>query len=195
MDLPLTIDNGHGERLTFERIERGPEGDRLIVSNVVAPGAGPPMHVHYLQAESLTVEEGRLGYRIHGEDPRYAAPGETVTFDAGVAHAFWAEGDETLHCTGWVSPPNNIVYFLKAIYASTAENGGGKPNDLDAAYLMHRYRSEFGMLGIPAFVDRAVFPVLRAIGRLTGRYAKYEDAPEPVRSDRAAAKISGSAAV
>lgn len=144
------------------------------------------MHVHHLQDESLTVVEGRLGYQVYGEDKRYAGPGETVTFRAGAAHAFWAEGDEILHCTGWVSPPNNIVYFLSAIYESTRENGG-RPNDLDAAYLIHKYRSEFAMPDIPPFVLRTVFPALRLVGRVTGRYARYDDAPAPVRQSRALA--------
>jgi hypothetical protein len=37
------------------------------------------------------------------------------------------------------------------------------------------------MLTIPAAVQRFVFPVLVAVGRLLGRYARYADAPEPVR--------------
>jgi hypothetical protein len=37
------------------------------------------------------------------------------------------------------------------------------------------------MLTIPAPVQRFVFPVLVAVGRLLGRYTRYADAPEPVR--------------
>jgi hypothetical protein len=48
-------------------------------------------------------------------------------------------------------------------------------------YLMRRYRSEFGMAEIPSVVQRVVFPVMVAIGRLLGKYKKYADAPEPVR--------------
>ncbi len=60
-EYPHTIDNGAGERLTFLRRVSGPEGDRLEVENVVTPGAGPPMHIHYYQEEVLTVREGRIG--------------------------------------------------------------------------------------------------------------------------------------
>jgi quercetin dioxygenase-like cupin family protein len=178
--LPVTIDNGAGERLTFERVERGPNGDRLIVANEVQPGAGPPMHVHHRQAEALTVVAGRLGYRIRGGEEGVLGPGETATFEAGVAHAFWADGDEVLRCSGWIDPPHNVVYFLSEIYRSTAANGGRKPDDFDAAWLMHRYRSEFDLVDVPGFVKGAVFPVLRTIGSLTGRYRKYADAPPPV---------------
>jgi hypothetical protein len=46
---------------------------------------------------------------------------------------------------------------------------------------MTRYGSEFTLMTIPAPVQRAVFPILAAIGKLLGMYRKYEDAPEPVR--------------
>ena len=37
------------------------------------------------------------------------------------------------------------------------------------------------MSQIPAPVQRLVFPVLVAVGRLLGKYKKYADAPKPVR--------------
>lgn len=180
MDFPKRIDNGAGEVLIFERIEQAADGPRLIVRNEVQPGAGPPMHVHHRQEESLTVVSGRMGYQIRGGAPHVLGPGETGTFAAGVAHRFWAEGGEVLRCSGHISPPDNVAYFLSEIYASTRRNGGGKPDDLEAAYLMHKYRSEFDMTEIPGFVKGVVFPVLRAIGHLTGRYEKYRDGPAPL---------------
>ncbi len=46
---PHTVENGAGERITFVRRVLDPAGDRLEVENVVMPGSGPPMHVHYYQ--------------------------------------------------------------------------------------------------------------------------------------------------
>ena len=77
-------------------------------------------------------------------------------------------------------PIHNLEYFLTELFASTARNGG-RPDPFDAAFLVTRYRSEFAMLEIPAAVQRIVFPVLVAVGRLLGRYARYADAPPPVR--------------
>lgn len=175
---PVQIDNGHGEVLTFERLVPTPEGDRLEVSNLVQPQAGPPMHVHYLQDEGLTVIAGRLGYQIQGEKPRYANVGESVVFKRGVAHRFWADGDQPLRASGYVQPAHNIVYFLSTIYRSTRANGG-RPNPFDAAYLLHKYHSEFAMPDIPPFVARFIFPVLRLVGGLTGRFRKLERGPAP----------------
>lgn len=178
---PHTIENGSGEYLTFVRRANDADGEYLEVENRVTPGAGPPMHVHHLQEEALTVRKGRIGYQVLGEEPKYAGQGETVTFKAGVAHKFWNAGDDELECTGYVRPPDNIEYFLTEIYASTKANGGKQPHPVDAAFLAKRYASEFDILEIPQFVQKTVFPIQRLIGRMTGRYKKYHGAPEPVK--------------
>jgi quercetin dioxygenase-like cupin family protein len=175
---PVQIDNGHGEVLRFERLVPTPEGDRLEISNIVQPQAGPPMHVHYLQDEGLTVIAGRLGYQIQGEEPCYANVGDSVVFKRGVAHRFWADGDQPLRASGYVQPAHNIVYFLSEIYRSMRANGG-RPNAFDTAYLLHKYRSEFAMLDIPPFVARFIFPLLRLVGELTGRFRELERGPAP----------------
>lgn len=178
---PHTIENGAGERLTFLRRVPGATGDRLEVENVVTPGAGPVMHVHHYQEEALTVRQGRLGYQRPGEPARFAGPGETVAFKAGDAHKFWNAGDGDLRCTGYIEPAHNVEYFLAAIFESQQRSGGARPHPLDAAFLARRYRSEFGMLEIPGAVQRFVFPMLITVGKLLGRYARYANAPEPVR--------------
>jgi quercetin dioxygenase-like cupin family protein len=180
MSYPIKIENGAGELLVFERLVQGPEGDCLEVRNEVQPGAGPPMHVHFKQEEALTVVDGKLGYQVLGEAVQFAGPGETVVFKAGVAHKFWAEGDEVLRCTGYIKPAHNIVYFLAEIYQSTKNNDGHKPDDFEAAYLLHKYRSEFDMLEIPGFVKSVIFPVLRLVGGMSGKFKKYENGPPPV---------------
>lgn len=178
---PHTIDNGAGERLTFVRRIPAAAGDRLEVTNVVQPGAGPPMHVHHRQEEALTVQAGRLAYQRAGEAPRYAGPGETVTFAPGEVHRFWNAGNGELRCIGYVEPADNLEYFLTELYASVRRRGGGRPDPFDAAFLARRYRSEFALAEVPALVQRLAFPVQVAVGRLLGRYRRYADAPAPVR--------------
>ncbi len=178
---PHTIENGGGERLTFARREMGPKGERVVGSNLVKPGAGPPMHVHYLQDESLTVREGRIGYQLLGGPEQFAGPGETVSFGRGIAHRFWNAGEGDLKCDACIEPPDNVEYFLTEIFASTKRSGRGIPEPFEAAYLTRRYRSEFAMLAVPAPVQRFVFPVMVLIGTMLGKYRKYADAPEPVQ--------------
>jgi quercetin dioxygenase-like cupin family protein len=178
---PHTIENGAGERITFVRRIQDSAGDRVEVENLVKPGGGPPMHVHTYQEETLTIQQGRLGYQRPGESPQFAEPGETVVFEPGEAHRFWNAGEENLLCTGYIQPADNLEYFLTAIYELQRESGGRRPKPFETAFLMRRYRSEFYMVEIPAVVQRFVFPVQVAVGRLLGKYRKYADAPEPVR--------------
>jgi quercetin dioxygenase-like cupin family protein len=179
---PHTIENGGGEKIVFlRRVQEGGD-DYLEVENFVAPGSGPPMHVHYLQDESLTVVSGKIGYQALGEEPKYGEAGDTILFKRGISHKFWNAGTDELHCKGWVRPPHNIEYFLTAIYESTRNNGGKMPHPADAAFLLKQYESEFGMLEIPGFVQRFIFPLQLRIGRMTGRYRKYQDAPTAIRA-------------
>lgn len=180
-DYPRTIDNGGGERLTFVGVRRDERGEYLEARNSVSPGAGPPMHVHYLQEEGLTVERGTMGYQVLGEEERRAGPGESATFAPGVAHRFWNAGEDELVCTGYARPPHNLEYFLTQIYASMRRNGGKRPGAFDGAYLTRRYRDEFAMLDIPQPVQRFVFPAVLAVGKALGWDRRFRDAPEPVR--------------
>ena len=89
---PHTIDNGHGERMTF----LGVDGDRLCVDGDVDPGAGPPMHVHHLQSETITrrVRPHRLRDRRRAGPLR--RPRRDRHFAPGVEHRFWNAGDDDL---------------------------------------------------------------------------------------------------
>lgn len=178
---PHTIDNGAGERIAFIRRVPGVAGDRLEGENVVKPGVGPPMHVHHCQEEVFHVQAGRIGYQRLGEPARFAGPGETVAFRAGEPHRFWNAGDDDLRCTGHVEPADNVEYILTEVFESAKRHGGGRPDPFDMAFLATRYRSEYTMVEIPAAVQRFVFPVLVALGKLLGKYGRYADAPEPVR--------------
>lgn len=179
-DYPHTIENGAGERLTFVRRTTDDEGELLEVANVVTPGHGPPMHIHHRQRESITVESGELSWERKDGTTGKAGPGESVTFEAGEAHRFWNSGDTDLHGTGYIRPPENIEYFLGGIYDSMNRNGGKRPGAFDVAYLSTRYRNEFETLIIPGPVQRVLFPILLAIGRRTGKFERYADAPEPM---------------
>jgi quercetin dioxygenase-like cupin family protein len=179
---PKTIVSGTGEQLTFVRRYVKDGVDYMEAENVVEPGSGPPMHVHHLQDESLTVVEGVMAGQVLGEEPRLYHAGETAFFARGVAHKFWNAGDTVLKCKGFITPVHNFEYFITEIYRSTREGGKGRPSTFDAAYLLTRYKSEFDMLEVPAFVKKFIFPVTLFTGKLKGLHNKFKDAPAPVRS-------------
>ena len=177
---PQVIESGTGEQLTFLRRYVKDDVEYLEAVNSVQPGSGPPMHVHHLQDESLTVIEGVMAGQLPGKEPKLYYPGETAFFARGVAHKFWNAGDTVLKCKGFVSPVYNMEYFLTEIYRSTREGGKGRPDPFDAAYLLNRYKSEFDMLDIPVFVKKVIFPITLFIGRLKGLHKKFKNAPPPI---------------
>ena len=179
-EYPYTIDNGHGERLTFTGLTKSPSGDRIEIDGTAQPGAGPPMHVHYRQDESVRVISGRIGYQELGSEAKFGEAGDVVTWPAGVAHKWWNAGTGEVRMTGWCSPPGNVEFYLGAIFASMKQNGGGRPGLFDAAYLAVHYRSEFEMLAVPLFVRRVIVPIVYALGRALGKYRKFERAPAPI---------------
>ncbi len=179
MKLPYTIKNIHGETLHFLRIVNRDGKEVLELENELTPGAGPVMHVHWKQDESLTVTEGEMTYQVKGEEPVTVGVGETITFTAGTYHKFWNSGQTMLKCSGWVSPPNTLTYFLGEIYKSIDENKG-RPGAFDAAYLLRRYKSEYDMDEIPGFVKQFIFPITLFFGKLAGKHKKFANAPQPV---------------
>ena len=181
---PYTVDNGSGETLTFNGLTRGSKGDSIEIEGTAQPGAGPPMHVHYLQEETARVVRGRVGYQVLGGQPQFAGTGETVVWPAGTPHKWWNAGNDELQMTGWCTPPDNIEFFLATLFTSTKENGGARPGLFDAAFLTMRYRSEFRLLDLPAVVQHVVIPIVYTVGTLLGRYHKFTDAPPPILATR-----------
>ena len=177
---PHTIENGLGETLIIKAVQQEPDGDRLIVENFVSPGNGPVMHTHWLQDEALTVIKGLLGYQIMGQEKQFIEEGDTVMFKRGVAHRFWNDGAETLHCKGWVKPAGSLVYFLSALFEAQKKSGKAKPEAFDSAYLITRYASEFDIPEIPKFVKKTILPMTCFLGKMLGKYKKFANAPAPI---------------
>jgi hypothetical protein len=72
-------------------------------------------------------------------------------------------------------------YLISHVFRSANEAKNLKPGAIDAAFLLSRYKSEMDILDIPRPVKNIVFPLLLILGKLTGRFSKFSDAPPPVR--------------
>ncbi|MBL7798903.1 MAG: cupin domain-containing protein [Saprospiraceae bacterium] len=172
---PFTIETKYGEKINFLRME----GARLLLEGFCTPMAGPGMHTHLRQDEGVAVVKGTIGYQILGEEPRYAGPGDSVTFKRGVPHRFWNAGDTILRCTGWIDPAESIVFFLSSMYEAINRGENHRPETFDGAYLSWRYRREYDMSEIPGFVKKVIIPATYFVGLLLGKYGKFKDAPKP----------------
>jgi quercetin dioxygenase-like cupin family protein len=179
--LPHTIESGLGEKMIFKEIIKEPDGDKVIIEGRCTPKAGPVMHVHFQQDEVITVIKGKMGCQILGEEPVYYTAGQTASFLRNVPHRFWNAGEDELVISSWVKPVNSIIFFLTTLYAAQKKSGSGRPEMFDAAYLMTKYKHEYELPELPSFVKKVIMPTTYFIGRLLGKYKKFEDAPEPLK--------------
>ncbi len=71
----------------------GAETDQQLSLRVqeVAPGEGPPLHMHHDQAETFHVMSGTFRFRV-GDQEMTAGPGLTVHVPKGTPHSFIYEG-------------------------------------------------------------------------------------------------------
>ena len=129
---PRTIENSHGEKIVFKSVEPGEGGEKLLVESFCRPGSGPIMHTHFKQEEALTVISGNMAYQVLGQEPKYASPGETIVFQRGTPHKFWAVGKEDLHMKGWIQPANSIVFFLSPFLPHRRNRAKVNPRPLTA---------------------------------------------------------------
>ena len=180
INLPHRIRNNKGEEIIFHRMENENGEEKLIIENYVAPNAKAIQHTNLKQDEGLTVLHGKMGYQVGDEEPRIATIGQTVIFKRGTPHRFWNAGEDELNCFGWIKPANNIMFYLTALYNAINEGEDEKPEQFDTAYLLYRYRKEYDMPELPRFVKSVIIPATYTIGKISGKYKKFDGAPEPV---------------
>jgi quercetin dioxygenase-like cupin family protein len=97
---PFVVGPGDGETLqgpvggpiTFKARAEQTNGALTVFENVVAPGDGPPVHVHAGEDECWYLLEGELQFKL-GEDLHDVAAGAFVYVPRGVPHAFRNIGD------------------------------------------------------------------------------------------------------
>lgn len=179
---PHQIQNFTGEIIIFKERVIDQDGiETLLIENEVAPGSGPPFHVHFLQDEYLQVTEGKMGYQTSGEPEKFALPGEGALFKRGEMHRFWNAGETPLRCEGWAKPANTLDFYLTALYASMDKAGKHEGDPFDSAYLITRYKSEYDVLLIPTFVKKVIMPIMVFFGKILGKYKHFSQAPAPLK--------------
>lgn len=138
-----TVQGPAGGPLTFK--VRGEEtgGRFLAIENVIAPGDGPPVHVHTAEDEMWQVLDGTLRFRL-GEQDAEAPAGTFVFVPRGTPHAFVNVGAEPARILVMFSP-SGMERFFDAFAALPADA------DIPAA---------FGRLGAEAGME-VVGPPLR----------------------------------
>lgn len=115
---PLAVGPGEGETvrgpaggpLTFKARGAQTNGALTAFENVIAPGDGPPAHLHSDVDESWYVLEGTLRFRL--SDDMSAAPSGTFVFvPRGVPHAFQNVGNAPARILVLFTPSGMESFF------------------------------------------------------------------------------------
>ncbi len=170
----------NGETFVITRSAAETKGKITEFEGFDEPGKGPPMHVHHKQEERVRIIKGKM--RVKTREKEFSlGQGEEYTFAPGEAHRYWNEGAVTLCYAGHVMPAHNYEYFVGHVFRSANGAGATRPGAFDAAFLLTRYKSEIDIVDTPKLVKKLLFPLLLILGKLTGRFSKFSDAPPPVR--------------
>jgi quercetin dioxygenase-like cupin family protein len=81
------VENPVGGHVLFKVRGEQTSGRVTAFETSVAPGSGPPLHVHANEDETLYVIEGEVRFKV-GERLHNAAPGAFVFIPRGIPHAF-----------------------------------------------------------------------------------------------------------
>jgi quercetin dioxygenase-like cupin family protein len=95
-----------------------------LVESLIAPGAAPPMHVHYEEDEAFYVLEGELTFRC-GDETARATKGSFVFLPRGVPHGFVVESDTPVRMLTLLVPGGGERIFVEA--GRPAEHEGLPP--------------------------------------------------------------------
>ena len=73
--------------LDLRIVSAATEGEMAVWETIVAPEAGPPLHVHYAEDETFYVLAGIFSITV-GERSIVASPGATMFLPRGIPHTF-----------------------------------------------------------------------------------------------------------
>jgi quercetin dioxygenase-like cupin family protein len=125
------------------------DGRYCLISMIIPPGGGPPLHRHDFE-ESFTILEGEIEATFRGQKSVVRA-GETVNIPANAPHSFVNSSGKTIKLLCICSPAGQDEYFqLVGIPLDSSTSASPKPDPAAqaasrarAAELAPKYRTEF----------------------------------------------------
>lgn len=178
MDEPRSLHNPvTGERFVAVARSVDTGGAHAEARGFFPLGTRPPgVHRHPHQDESITVVSGRIRARIGSEEREYG-PGESVVLPKGVWHDYWVVGDGPAEVLGRAAPALGLELLLATLAGLAAEgkvDRKGRPRPLQGAVLGQFFWEVAHFKTPPPAVQRALLPVLAALGKRRGLRPYYD---------------------
>ena len=105
-----TVQGPAGGPLTYKVRGEQTAGTLTVFENVIAPGDGPPLHVHAREDESWYVIEGQLRFRFD-EEMHGAPAGSFVFVPGGIRHCFQNVGGQPARILVLFTPSGMERFF------------------------------------------------------------------------------------
>ena len=167
----LTLENRHTREILRMRRVRATDGQPVLELQGSLPPrcSGPPPHIHFFELEEGTVQAGTLGARI-GKETITVPTGGRAVLPTGIVHHWWNAGEDLLEFHGTVTPAVDLDRYLQGVFAVMNASASGRPSLFYIAHVLWRHRETQGLMTPPPAVQRLLFPVVLAIGRMLGKY-------------------------
>ena len=124
-----TIGNPVGGSVEFKVVGKQSDAHLFAFETVVAPGEGPPLHVHANEDETLYVLEGRARFKL-GDEMHEGGAGALAFIPRGVRHTFQNAGDAPLRMLAHFTPAGMEQFFTD--FAAVPEPGPDTFKELGA---------------------------------------------------------------
>lgn len=165
-----------GERGVVVKSPWEGEDHSLVADLYVQPGgAVAGEHIHHDFDERFTVKEGRIAFRLDGKES-VAGPGDVVEIPRGHWHDWWNAADEVSVARVWVSDGRRFLQMIETLFGLARDghtNAKGLPDPLQLAMFATEFRDVLVLRRPPAFVQSALFGLLRPIARARGYRGTY----------------------
>ena len=95
---------------------------------MVAPGGGPPPHIHHFEDETFYMLEGSATFRAGGQTI-HAKPGDCIHVPRGMVHSIKNEGKVPARALIVISPagPTGMQQFFEESFTPTTDRSASPP--------------------------------------------------------------------
>ena len=119
---------GPGDRVNFLVTGAESHGSCFIIEGTVAPGGGPPPHLHHFEDETFYMLEGSLTFQAGGQTI-HAKPGDFIRIPRGTVHSIKNEGTGPGRALVIMSPagPTGLQQFFEESFHPTTDRNATPP--------------------------------------------------------------------
>lgn len=103
-----------GDLMNFKVTGADTDGAHTVWIDTIAPGGGPPPHVHHREHEDFYILEGQFDFYREGQEPVRGNAGDFIHTPKGVTHTYQNVGTSVGRMLG-IAVPGGIERFFEEV--------------------------------------------------------------------------------